>query len=289
MKKILVFSLLLIMTSVAAMADVTYSQDMYEKAVMGDREAMYNLSLCYMQGMGIRQDFDKSDYWLERAAQLGQPSAVAAIRALEGKTGLSDTKRRELAAEEKREREKLEAKNQQIDYTKYNDALVKKAQSGDAKAQNSLGECYYFGNGVSQDYNQAVYWYFKAAKQGNAVAQYNLGVYYHAGKGVVQNYSQAMYWYRKAAEQGYAYAQYSLGYCYENGQGVTKDINQAVEWYRKAAEQGDYSAQYSLGYCYEKGHGVKKDINQAVELYRKAARQGYENAQIALKRLGYSW
>ena len=109
MKKILVFSLFLIMTSVVAMADVTYSQDMYEKAVMGDREAMYNLSLCYMQGMGIGQDFDKSDYWLERAAQLGQPSAVAAIRALEGKTGLSDAKRRQLAAEEKRERERLQA------------------------------------------------------------------------------------------------------------------------------------------------------------------------------------
>ena len=286
MKKKLLSLLLMLVVAVAAMADVTYSQDMYEKAVMGDREAMYNLSLCYMQGMGIGQDFDKSDYWLERAAQLGQPSAVAAIRALEGKTGLSNAKRRQLAAEEKRERERLEKKNQQIDYTKYNDALVKKAQSGDAKAQISLGECYYFGNGVSQDYTQAVYWFRKAAEQGYASAQNNLGWCYQKGNGVPKDYTQAVYWYRKAAEQGNATAQNNLAVCYHVGNG---DYTQAVYWYRKAADQGFAKAQYNLGLCYEYGKGVTKDVDQAIEWYRKAARQGDEDAQKALKRLGYSW
>lgn len=108
MKKILVFTLLLVMAAGAAVAAVTYSRDLYEKAVMGDGEAMYQLSLCYMNGLGVAADYDKSDYWLERAAQEGQPNAVAAISAMRGKTGLSDAKRRELAAEEKSERELLE-------------------------------------------------------------------------------------------------------------------------------------------------------------------------------------
>ena len=45
--------------------------------------------------------------------------------------------------------------------------ILRKAEQGDAEAQNSIGDCYYFGNGVQQDYKQAVYWFRKAAEQGN--------------------------------------------------------------------------------------------------------------------------
>ena len=52
------------------------------------------------------------------------------------------------------------------------------AQSGDANAQLWLGVMYNFGQGVPQDYAQALSWYRKAAEQGYADAQYNLGVMY---------------------------------------------------------------------------------------------------------------
>src|SRR5277367_6141684 len=45
------------------------------------------------------------------------------------------------------------------------------------------------------------------AEQGNAVAQLGLGVMYANGQGVPQDYAQAVVWYRKAAEQGDADAQ----------------------------------------------------------------------------------
>ena len=51
----------------------------------------------------------------------------------------------------------------------------------------------------------------QAAEQGNADAQFNLGVMYDTGQGVRQDYAQAVQWYRKAAEQGLADAQYNLG------------------------------------------------------------------------------
>ena len=108
MKRIVISLALLLLVVVSAVAASTYSREMYEKAVLGDAEAMYQLSLCFMNGKGVSADYDKSDYWLERAAEEGQPNAVAAIRAMLGKTGLSDAKRKELAAEEKRERERLE-------------------------------------------------------------------------------------------------------------------------------------------------------------------------------------
>ena len=60
------------------------------------------------------------------------------------------------------------------------------------------------GQGVPQDYKQAVKWYTKAAEQGNAEAQYNLALVYANGQGVPQDYKQAAKWYTKAAEQGNA-------------------------------------------------------------------------------------
>jgi TPR repeat protein len=40
------------------------------------------------------------------------------------------------------------------------------------------------------------------AEQGNALAQLGLGVMYANGQGVPQDYGQAVVWYRKAADQG---------------------------------------------------------------------------------------
>ena len=99
----------------------------------------------------------------------------------------------------------------------------------------------------------------QAAEQGYAKAQFNLGLMYYNGQGVRQDYTQAVQWYRKAAEQGDAEAQYNLGVMYYDGQGVRKDYVEAVKWYRKAAEQGYAKAQYNLGVAYEKGKGVRQD------------------------------
>ena len=45
------------------------------------------------------------------------------------------------------------------------------AEQGYASAQLCMGEVYYNGHGVSQDYKQAVKWYQKVAGQGHAYAQ----------------------------------------------------------------------------------------------------------------------
>lgn len=45
------------------------------------------------------------------------------------------------------------------------------AEKGDASAQNKLGNTYYYGEGVAQDYAQAVYWFQKAAEQGHSDAK----------------------------------------------------------------------------------------------------------------------
>ena len=77
----------------------------------------------------------------------------------------------------------------------------------------------------------------KAAEQGNATAQGNLGLMYNNGEGLPQDYQEAVIWYRKAAEQGNASAQFSLGLRYANGEGVPQDYVQAHKWVNLAASR----------------------------------------------------
>ena len=79
------------------------------------------------------------------------------------------------------------------------------------------------------------------------MAQNNLGVMYANGEGVPQNYAEAVNWFRKAAEQGDAVAQNSLGAMYNNGTGVPEDDVQAYAWFNIAAAQGDELAKENKG------------------------------------------
>lgn len=160
--------------------------------------------------------------------------------------------------------------------------LTLKAKTGDAEAQNALGEAYYEGKGVTENLTEAVKWYTKAAEQGNVKAQYKLGVCYYYGYGVEKYNTEAEKWLTKAAEQGYAEAQDFLGYYYE----TFRNYTEAIMWYTKAAEQGLLMAQCDLGLCYKSyykyGDGVKKDLDEAIKWYTKAADQGYAKAQYLL-------
>lgn len=122
------------------------------------------------------------------------------------------------------------------------EAVRARAEQGDAEAQALLASAYYFGNGVEQDYAQAVRWSELAARQGNAVGQGVLGAAHYFGNGVEQDYAQAVRWARLAAGQGDARAQGILGAAYFLGNGVGQDYVSAHLWLNLAAAAGDESA-----------------------------------------------
>jgi TPR repeat protein len=95
--------------------------------------------------------------------------------------------------------------------------LKHKAEMGEAAAEYQLGTMYFQGQGVPQDYAEAMRWYRKAADQGDAGAQGTIGAMYCFGQGVPQSYAEAMRWYRKAADQGNAAGQQSVGAMYFQG------------------------------------------------------------------------
>ena len=76
-----------------------------------------------------------------------------------------------------------------------------------------------------------------ASAQGDAVAQFTLGTMYDTGQGVPQDYAEAVRWTRLAADQGVAWAQAYLGNMYETGEGVPPSYVQAHMWHNLVASR----------------------------------------------------
>ncbi len=68
------------------------------------------------------------------------------------------------------------------------------ADRGDPSVEYALGARYAFGDGVGQNYSEAVRWFFRAAEQGHVSSQATLGAYYMAGRGVSLDPSKAYFW-----------------------------------------------------------------------------------------------
>jgi TPR repeat protein len=76
----------------------------------------------------------------------------------------------------------------------------------------------------------------------DSLAQFRTGYLYERGNGVVQDYKEAMRLYLLSAAQGNDVAEFRIGYLYEKGLGVVPDDAQAMQWYEKAAARGNQPA-----------------------------------------------
>ena len=152
-------------------------------------------------------------------------------------------------------------------------------------AQKYIGDCYYEGLGVEQDYAEAVKWYGKSAYSrygthcGNADAQMMLGVCYFEGKGVDKDYEKSFKLIEKSAKKGQKDAQCNFGYLYYKGLGVNQNYGNAAYWYRMSADQGFADAQYWLGICHLHGRGVEQNYTEALKWFEKSAEQDYAASQ----------
>ena len=128
------------------------------------------------------------------------------------------------------------------------------ANAGDANAQMWVGFMYFHGQGVVENYKEALVWHQKAAKQGNPgamkwITYYNnpvnqcnrAGKFHAAG-----DYTAAFELYRLSAGQGDALAQGWLGHMYLHGQSVRKNNRSALVWYQKSAAQGNAQAKAAV-------------------------------------------
>ncbi|MBT3875456.1 MAG: sel1 repeat family protein, partial [Nitrospina sp.] len=157
------------------------------------------------------------------------------------------------------------------------------------------------GQGIPQDYNEAVKWYQLAADRGKT------NVYRIAKKGV----TPALNILTDDAKQGIAEAQVALGVMHEYGYSFPQDNNEAFKWFQLAADrgktnvyriakkgvtpalniltsdakQGIAKAQVTLGRMYDQGQGVAQDYSEALKWFQLAADQGYEQGKENIYRI----
>ena len=162
-----------------------------------------------------------------------------------------------------------------------------------------LGQSYYNGEGVPQDYAEAVKWFRLAAERGHALAQYYFGICCHHARGVPEDYVEAIKWYRKAGAQGVnahtnlavcyvwrkgalptnteAKTQIGLGDRYTYGNGVPQDCEEGIKYYLKAAGLGDNTGLYNLAFHYsddsvtQPPHTLQSDYAEAYKWFKIAA------------------
>ncbi len=130
------------------------------------------------------------------------------------------------------------------------------------------------GQGVAQDYAEAVKWFRRAAEQGNVFAQSHFGWIYAEGEGVTQDYAEAVKWFRLAAEQGHAPAQYSLGLRYAKGQGVAQDHVLAHMWFNLASVKGEADAVHNRDFV--ASNMTSQQIGQAQKLARDCQARNFK-------------
>ncbi len=76
------------------------------------------------------------------------------------------------------------------------------ALAGDAVAQNTLGEMFYYGDEIERDLEQAVFWFKEAAKQKHPDAMFNLGICFVNGEGIEKNKTTGEGFIRQAVKLG---------------------------------------------------------------------------------------
>lgn len=148
------------------------------------------------------------------------------------------------------------------------------------KELNGIGLCYWYGNIVKLDYEEAVKWYKAANAKRDGMAAFNLYVCYNNGMGVEADGKIALFWLRKAAKRGIPVAQSILAECYYTGRLVRRNSRLAKLWFKKTFDNAikakdevtlnDFGAKYYLG-----EYGFEKDKEMAMRCFEIAANKGY--------------
>lgn len=169
-----------------------------------DPKAFSNLGMLLLTGEGgVRRDYAKAAYWLERAAAQGVPAAAGSLGRLylQGLGVERDTVRAISLLTDAARAGHIDAGKELYDLTRaHTDTLCadsltalaldylrmpvyemaipllkRAALLGDARAKAAIAQCYAMGTGVPYDYGHALALFLEAAQAGDPSAQYIIG------------------------------------------------------------------------------------------------------------------
>lgn len=143
------------------------------------------------------------------------------------------------------------------------------AQNGEPNGYFLLGFFYYQGEGVTQNFTEAIKWFKKAANNGLSNSYGFLGACYITQK----NYVEAINWFKKAINNGdCCYA--DLGACYLQ----LGKFTEAIPWLKKGIDDKKPEYYVSLGQCYY----FLQNYTEAIPWLKKAADKGITDSYFTL-------
>ncbi len=154
------------------------------------------------------------------------------------------------------------------------------AEGGEPGGWCNVGHCYMEGIGTPKDEAYAVKCYEKELPTGNITSHNILGEAYFLGKGVEQNYTEAIRLLTYACDKGSKYGLFYLAKCYFNGWGTPQDYVRARQYLDKV-DWNYWEADYLRGLLYGNGLGVAADIPKAVGFLQKAGDHPEARAELA--------
>jgi hypothetical protein len=243
----------------------------------------------YLAGRGVPQDFAKSAYWYERAANAGDPLAQNEIGYFY-QTGIGvarDSSRAVQWYQRAADGGFLEAKvnlglaylwgvgvkkDAQLGYDLIHQAAVRNCGIADAY----LGEMYYFGLGVPVDHEAARGWYERGAHANESISENRLGEMLLAGSPSKLDFAKAVKLFRQSVKGGYVPAEHSLGLLLTNHPELPAQPHEAIDNLQSASQAGIWKSSAVLGALYRDGKGVQRDQAKAFFYFRLAQLQGGE-------------
>lgn len=271
-----------------------------KSAEQNNASAFFMLSNCFEHGIGVQKNRKKADYYLFKAAKLGDKYALLQLAQF-----FVDKKNFSSAISF------LEKLKESDDGT----FILKIAQ-----LYARIGFSYIYGDGVDINLEKGLEYIIDAAEMGDAQAQSELGSRYLDGDNVQQDYEKALFYLEKAADQNSPLAIMELARCYENGNGVKKDILKALDLYGGIMEVLTYpdtplsdglqdlfdevlseivkykdsedienciDSPVVLYFLSQEFSGLKNERNpeKSIRFLKKSAEMGYDKAQYELGKL----
>lgn len=290
--KIKLLFMLMLMVGIAFSFSAQDASFYKKYADKGDKEAMYNLADCYINGTGgAPQDMNQATYWLTKSAKKNYAPAQVKLAYcyIYGAGVLKDYKQAwDLAQKAMKQGEPTahyliatmykDGIYVPQSWSKWQQYIRSAANLGNDDAQADLGVAYLYGvqeAGIQQDINSSIPWLRKAAEQGDAKGNFYLGVCYEYGAGVPKDEEKALEYYYTAANAGQAQAQCEVAMAYLLGKnGLNVNYPEAYKYVNAAIEQEEPRAYKIMGDIYYYGLGTTEDNDKAAEWYKKASDAG---------------
>lgn len=269
----------------------------YRKAAELDNEVgMSNLAVCYENGEGVERDLSEAFRLRARAAELGHDASAVwlGFAYLDG-TGVRADAAHGLAVLDPHTGDPEVAYDLGLRWFEGCAALDRDveqglrwlraaADAGEPRATLFLGVCYWNGEGVLLDRQQAVRLYLRAARRRDDHAWWNLALAFDLGEGVARDPARAERCLRRAARLGHGRAACLLAERTLDATSGTPDERAAWEVLRTAVQEEDPDALFLAAQCTRDGRGRPADAREALRLFRLAQVRG-RDARVEIGQL----